>query len=132
MTTVEPPDSAARPGPRREASYAERQLARGVQWRHLRPALRLRETMMRSWKAAVSFPTEIVEADRWMQQRSTLNGQQLVLFDHHEFVSHSRTFIDHNHFVRAGPAFHGGSVAGGYHGGGGFHGGGGHGGGGHR
>ena len=93
---------------------------------------RLRETMMRSWKAAVTFPTEIVEADRWMQQHSTLNGHQLVLFDHHEFVSHSRTFIDHNHFVRAGPAFHGGSVAGGYHGGGGFHGGGGHGGGGHR
>ena len=28
--------------------------------------------------------------------------------DHHAYISHSRTFIDRNHFYRGGPGFHGG------------------------
>src|SRR5205807_9277187 len=28
-------------------------------------------------------------------------------FDHHRYVSHSRTFIDRNHFYRGGPGFRG-------------------------
>jgi len=43
-----------------------------------------------------------------------------VDFDHHHFVSHSRTFIDRNHFFRGGPGFHGGP---GFRGGQAFHGG---------
>jgi Protein of unknown function (DUF3300) len=31
-----------------------------------------------------------------------------VMFDHDRYVSRSRTFIDHNHFYRGGPGFHGG------------------------
>ena len=43
-----------------------------------------------------------------------------VDFDHHGYISHSRTFIDRNHFYRGGPGFHGGPD---FHGGPGFHGG---------
>jgi Protein of unknown function (DUF3300) len=31
-----------------------------------------------------------------------------VMHDHDAYISHSRTFIDHNHFYRGGPGFHGG------------------------
>jgi len=43
-----------------------------------------------------------------------------VDFDHDRYISHSRTFIDHNHFYRGGPGFHGGPD---FHGGMGGHGG---------
>src|SRR5437016_5819632 len=49
-----------------------------------------------------------------------------VMFDHDRYVSHSRTFIDHNHFYRGGPGFRGGPEFHGrpeFHGGPGFHGG---------
>ena len=51
-----------------------------------------------------------------------------VDFDHHGYMSHSRTFIDRNHFYRGGPGFHGGPEFHGrpgpdFHGGPGFHGG---------
>jgi len=36
-----------------------------------------------------------------------------VIHDHEAYVSHSRTFIDRNHFYRGGPGFHGGA---GFHG----------------
>jgi len=41
-----------------------------------------------------------------------------VDFDHDRYISHSRTFIDRNHFYRGGPGFHGGPD---FHGGPGFH-----------
>ena len=47
-------------------------------------------------------------------------GHRRVDFDHHGYISHSRTFIDRNHFYRGGPGFHGGPD---FHGGPGFHGG---------
>jgi len=43
-----------------------------------------------------------------------------VDFDHDRYISHSRTFIDRNHFYRGGPGFHGGPD---FHGGPGAHGG---------
>ena len=49
-----------------------------------------------------------------------------VMFDHDRYVSHSRTFIGHDHFYRGGPGFHGGPEFHGRpdgHGGPGFHGG---------
>src|SRR5438445_2192667 len=49
-----------------------------------------------------------------------------VMFDHDRYVSHSRTFIGHDHFYRGGPGFHGGAEFHGSpdgHGGPGFHGG---------
>jgi len=46
-------------------------------------------------------------------------GRRVVIHDHRTYVSHSRTFIDRNHFYRGGPGFHGGPA---FHGGGGFHG----------
>ncbi len=45
-----------------------------------------------------------------------------ILYDHHGWESHSRTFIDHDHFYRGGPGFHGSP---GFHGDHGFHAGGG-------
>jgi hypothetical protein len=45
-----------------------------------------------------------------------------VVFDHHRFESHSRTFIDRNHFYRGGPGFHGGPGGRGMHAGPAFHG----------
>jgi len=49
-----------------------------------------------------------------------------VMFDHDRYASHSRTFIDHNHFYRGGPGFRGGPEFHGrpeFHGSPGFHGG---------
>jgi len=43
-----------------------------------------------------------------------------LMHDHHDYISHSRTFIGHDHFYRGGPGFHGDP---GFHGGQGFHGG---------
>jgi hypothetical protein len=54
----------------------------------------------------------------WHHWDADWRGRRVV-FDHHDYVSHSRTFIDRNHFYRGGPGFHGGS---GFHGGPGFHG----------
>ncbi|OLD08178.1 MAG: hypothetical protein AUI90_07715 [Deltaproteobacteria bacterium 13_1_40CM_3_69_14] len=43
-----------------------------------------------------------------------------VMYDHDRYVSHSRTFMDRNHFYRGGPGFHGGPE---FHGSPEFHGG---------
>jgi hypothetical protein len=43
----------------------------------------------------------------WPHWDADWRGRRLM-YDHHDYVSHSRTFIDHNHFYRGGPGFHGG------------------------
>src|SRR6266849_2240540 len=42
----------------------------------------------------------------WHHWDADWRGRRLI-YDHHDYVSHSRTFIDHNHFYRGGPGFHG-------------------------